>query len=156
MTTCGIYLYSIPTKKILACHATHAGWKQWTIPKGLREKDEVPWQVARRELFEETGLAIETCTVVHTFKLPPVNYKKQNKTLESFLVTIEDDLSHYPFHCDALDRSSIPEINTWKWITLAQAGAWLHESQRKNLKMIRKILNDTDFVSREIREISLG
>ena len=140
--TCGIYLYCVPSKKILACHATHAGWKQWSIPKGLQEKNEPSWQTATRELQEETGLIIGNLKVVHVFKLPAVKYQKQNKILESFLVVVDDDLQNFPFHCDMRNENSIPEVNTWKWITLHQANSWLHESQSKNLKLIKKIISE--------------
>ena len=140
VTTSGIYLYCVPTQKILACHATHAGWKQWSIPKGLQETNETLWSAAIRELKEETGIVLNELNVLRVFHLPKVKYQKQNKTLESFLVITNNDLDNFPFHCYLRNTDSVPEVNTWRWITLTQAASWLHESQRRNLKLIRNYI----------------
>ena len=139
--TCGVYLYSIPLKGILVCHATNASWKQWSIPKGLQEKDEPLWETAARELLEETGLSINLRNVTIKHKLPPIQYLKQNKILESFLVVTTDDLASFNFHCKPSTQNLVPEVNQWKWITLDQANQWLHVTQRQNLMVIKEIIN---------------
>ena len=136
--TCGIYLYNVHSRKMLVCHATHASWKQWSIPKGLPEKHEDLWAAAVRELHEETGINISKLRITHSIQLPSIKYQKQNKILESFLVVVEDDLTNFNFQCLQSNQTLAPEVNQWKWITLAQANVWLHETQRKNLEVIKK------------------
>jgi 8-oxo-dGTP pyrophosphatase MutT (NUDIX family) len=139
VTTCGIYLYNILQKKILVCHATHASWKQWSIPKGIKDDDEDLWQVAVRELREETGIDINTLNVLAIHPLPAIQYRKQNKVLESFLVIIDTDLSSHSFFSN-VSKDSISEVDAWRWISIAQAYTWLHEPQQENLKVIKKIV----------------
>jgi 8-oxo-dGTP pyrophosphatase MutT (NUDIX family) len=141
VVTCGIYLLSAPAEKILVCHATHASWKQWSIPKGLKEGNETLWEAATRELLEETGLDIKDFTIRAVHALPPIKYKNQNKVLEAFLVVIDAT-------CEFLntlikESKVIGEVDSWKWITIGQAYRWLHESQRKNLKVIKKLIHDS-------------
>ena len=95
-TTCGIYLYSTALKKLLVCHATNASWKTWSIPKGLKDPGEESFIAATRELKEETGIDLRKISVLNVRELPAVKYKKQNKTLEAFLV-ITDDLFIFMF-----------------------------------------------------------
>ncbi len=43
--------------KILLAHVT--GTRYWDIPKGVQEYDESPFDAAKRELYEETGLVFD-------------------------------------------------------------------------------------------------
>src|SRR6185295_19485258 len=92
LVTCGIYLYSIPLKKILVCHATNSPWNKWSIPKGLQDEGEELYAAAARELYEETGVSLKELHLVNALQLPAVKYQKQNKLLESFLVLTDADL----------------------------------------------------------------
>lgn len=140
MTTCGIYLYSTRTKKILICHATHARWNQWSIPKGLKEGNEDVLDVAKRELEEETGLKFENIQVSETCRLPTVRYKKQNKTLESFLMLTDSDFEGFQYKSNMTSIKGVAEVDSWKWISLSEAKKWLHESQVENIDQIKKLV----------------
>jgi 8-oxo-dGTP pyrophosphatase MutT (NUDIX family) len=141
--TCGIYLYNTLIGKLLVCHATHARWNQWSIPKGLMEKGEDLFEVAKRELMEETGIDLDKLNVNKVYSLPSVKYQKQNKLLESFLVITDTDIEHHDFHCNAIEGKDSTEIDSWKWIALDQAQTWLHESQQRNLKLIEEFISST-------------
>lgn len=138
--TCGIYLYHVPTKRILVGHPTHARWDEWSIPKGLKEGEEDLMDVAARELLEETGIGLEKIHVIRIFSLPPVKYQKQNKMLESFLVITDSNVQEIAYKSNIVSGTSFGEVDSWKWISISQAEKWLHESQQKNLKVIEELL----------------
>jgi 8-oxo-dGTP pyrophosphatase MutT (NUDIX family) len=140
LTTCGIYLFNTGMKKFLVCHATNSRWNSWSIPKGLRDAGENSFEAAVRELQEETGIEIEKLHVLKKQALPPVNYRKQKKMLESFLIVTNTDLEGYPFVCTSHTEKSIPEVDRWKWITPEQMMTLLHESQTANYELINALI----------------
>ena len=139
--TCGIFLYSIQTRKFLACHATNSPWNKWSIPKGLKDKGENSLGAAVRELKEETGLDIEKLNILEVYPLPPVKYKKQNKILEPFLVVTDTPLDNYLFECQTFAKDNLPEIDKWKWIGLDEITKYLHDSQHENVELIASLLD---------------
>ena len=54
--SCGVILVN-EHEQLLLAHATGSRW--WDLPKGLAEPGETPLAAARRELFEETGVALD-------------------------------------------------------------------------------------------------
>lgn len=143
VTTCGIFLYSTNFKKILVCHSTHSPWNQWSIPKGLiDDTDEDLFETATRELKEETGLELKKMNVLKTYPLPPIKYQNKNKVLESFLVTTDFNLKNFPFTCYSYVDKSFPEVNKWKWISLDMTQNYIHESQQKNIILIKKLIKE--------------
>jgi 8-oxo-dGTP pyrophosphatase MutT (NUDIX family) len=138
LITCGIYLYSIRMKKFLVCHATHSPWNSWSIPKGLKDEGEDAFVAATRELYEETGVDIKKLHVLKKHALPPVNYRKQKKILESFLIITDSDLEGQPLVCSSHTEKSIPEVDRWKWIPLEMLPTMLHESQAANYEQIKR------------------
>jgi 8-oxo-dGTP pyrophosphatase MutT (NUDIX family) len=140
LITCGIYLYSTPMKKFLVCHATNSPWNSWSIPKGLKDEGEEPFVAAVRELYEETGVAIEKLHVLKKHTLPAVNYRKQKKLLESFLIITDSDLENFPFVCITHTKKGIPEVDRWKWIAPEMIVTLLHESQAANYEQIKGLI----------------
>lgn len=55
-TSCGTVIVN-GDGKILLAHVT--GTRYWDIPKGVQECDESPFETAKRELYEETGLEFD-------------------------------------------------------------------------------------------------
>src|SRR5438128_151533 len=137
--TCGLYLYSTLTQKILLCHATRSR-NLWSIPKGLKDEGEDNLTAAFRELYEESDLSKDMLAIKSVFPLPPRKYEKQNKTLESFLVLSAKDLSSVKLKCHSLVNDSYPEIDKYKWVDLAEFETLAHESQVRNIDEIKKIL----------------
>jgi 8-oxo-dGTP pyrophosphatase MutT (NUDIX family) len=136
-TTCGIYLYSIQLKKILACHATRARWNLWSIPKGLKEEGEDCYDAAVRELYEECGVDVDQISILEKRHLQPVRYQKQNKQLESFLLITDTSFEHFKFSCNVLIDDTFPEVDKWKWIDLGRDSHLLHETQQRNIERIK-------------------
>ena len=54
--SCGVILLNERDQLLLA-HATGSRW--WDLPKGLAEPGESPFDAARRELREETGITLD-------------------------------------------------------------------------------------------------
>jgi 8-oxo-dGTP pyrophosphatase MutT (NUDIX family) len=144
LTTCGIFLFSKTTQKLLACHATHSRWTQWSIPKGLPMEEEEPLPAAIRELEEETGIALGTVADATVFPLPPVHYKKQNKMLRSFLVITHETFETIDFKSTLVDGRDFREVDSWRWMTLEQAAQNLHETQSSLLDAIRELIKTID------------
>jgi 8-oxo-dGTP pyrophosphatase MutT (NUDIX family) len=142
--TCGLYLYNKVNKSILACHATHASYKTWSIPKGLKEEGEDPYGAATRELQEETGIDLEKTKPLSVHPLPLVSYKKQSKILQAFLVIIDEDLSAHKFHCSSLINNEFPEVDNWKWISPSVVDKYLHESQLENMEMVNAFIQENN------------
>jgi 8-oxo-dGTP pyrophosphatase MutT (NUDIX family) len=140
LITCGIYLYSTRMKKLLVCHATNSPWNSWSIPKGLKDEGEDAFTAAVRELYEETGIELGKTGVFKKHTLPPVNYRKQKKTLESFLILTDADLEHFPLVCISHTEKSIPEVDRWKWIPPEMITSLLHESQAANNELIKELI----------------
>ncbi len=138
--TCGIFLYSQPAAKFLVCHATNARWTQWSIPKGLPELREQELDAAIRELFEETGINESAIGEKKVIPLPASRYQKQNKELHSFLVLTAETFENHVFKSAMVPDKNIPEVDSWKWITLEEAGRWLHDSQARLIDTVREIV----------------
>jgi 8-oxo-dGTP pyrophosphatase MutT (NUDIX family) len=140
LVTCGIYLYSTRAKKFLVCHATNSPWNTWSIPKGLKEEGEDAFTAAARELYEETGVELKKLRVLKKHTLPPVNYRKQKKILESFLIITDAELENCNFICISHTEKSIPEVDRWKWIAPDMITSLLHESQAANYELIKELI----------------
>lgn len=138
--TCGTYLFSTKTKKLLVCHATHSRWNNWSIPKGIMEKGEDILTVCLRELKEETGIDVKSIKATSTHPLPSRKYQNQNKTLESYLVTTDSDLTSHKYSSNLVEGKDFPEIDKWKWVDLAEAATLLHQAQVENLEVISDLV----------------
>lgn len=140
IVTCGTYLYSSILKKFLVCHPTRTRWNNWSIPKGLMEKGETTYDVCVRELNEETGIDINKINVLAKHSLPTRAYQKQAKSLESFLVITDTDLSDHKFTCNLVEGKDFPENDKWKWVTLEEAVDIIHLTQSENLPLIAQLV----------------
>jgi len=140
IVTCGTYLYSTLLRKFLVVHPTRTRWDNWSIPKGVMEQGETFYQVCVRELNEETGIDIAEINVIATHQLPSRKYKKQQKSLESYLVITDSDFSKHKFTCNLVDGKDFPENDKWKWVTLEEAVPMIHESQAENLPVIATLI----------------
>jgi predicted NUDIX family NTP pyrophosphohydrolase len=60
-----MYRYRAATPQVLLVHPGGPFWRNrdraaWSIPKGELDGDEDPWHAAQRELYEETGLTLDS------------------------------------------------------------------------------------------------
>lgn len=123
---------------MLICHATHAPFCSWTIPKGLPLQNETYWNAACRELLEETGINISKIKVVEVIELPIQLYSQQKKQIISFLIITNENFRRHQFECKSFVNHQFPEIDQCKWMELQNAKKLVHESQQPQLNFIKK------------------
>lgn len=140
IVTCGTYLYSTLLQKFIVAHPTRTRWNNWSIPKGVQEPGEDYYQVCVRELNEETGIDVSKINILSTHQLPSRKYKKQEKSLESYLVITDTDFSNHKFTSNLVEGKDFPENDKWKWVTLEEAVGIIHESQAENLPVIATLI----------------
>ena len=104
------------------------------------ESGETQYAVCVRELNEETGVDINKINVLSSHQLPTRKYQKQAKSLESFLLITDTDLSHHKFTCNLVEGKDFPENDKWKWISLEEAVGMVHQAQAENLPLIAGLI----------------
>jgi len=146
--TCGIYIITKDTKQILACHATNSSWNLLSIPKGLCEKNETHLHGAIRELKEETSIDLISLGISENDikYLGSSKYKKQNKKLEAYIVVIPTIIPIEQLKCTSMvtgyrGKPPFPEVDSFYWISLADAKIKLHESQQSFLDNLASYIN---------------
>jgi len=148
--TCGIYLFDA-NNLLLIQHPTNFRPTVWGVPKGRPDIGEDNlFEVAKRELFEETGIVLDDYTIVHQEEFNEVRYNDSNKYLKGFFVKIEEDLSDFNLYCDSMvyrnGKPSFPEVDEWKWVTIEEAKEIFSSDrmtnfQVSNLDMCRDLLS---------------
>lgn len=87
---CGVALVSTGNDKVLMVKGV-GRQSRWTFPKGKINKDERPWQCARRECFEECGfLPPQTAS-----DPPHVDALLDGKPVRVYIVTRVDELTRF-------------------------------------------------------------
>lgn len=129
--TCGIYLYHVEMDKILIGHITdHNG--MYSIPKGGMEEGETYFDAAKRELFEETNIDLDSINLIDSHQLSDVLYRTKRKTLKSFLIVIDEPLNNLNIKCNStfIDNGvEKPEFDGYRWVGLNEIKFFVHESQ---------------------------
>jgi len=141
--TCGIYLYSIPANKILICHATKSSWKQWSIPKGLQDEDEDQILAAKRELYEETNINLDSLQLKSFHSLPERKYKTGKKILVSYLAIADFEPESVELNCHSLVQGKYPEVDKFRWVKVDELHSLLHHTQVENLELIKEIIENS-------------
>ena len=144
--TCGIFLVS--KNKILCClpYGCRIGEKL-SIPKGMRDDNEKPFEAALREFEEETGYSLIDKIIdlqtqnkeVEIKDLPQSKYKNNDKTLISYAIKIDEDLTNEEFICNSYffkDGKEYPEISEYYWLTFDIAKKRLHPTQARLIDLI--------------------
>lgn len=105
----------------------------WGFPKGHKENIETPIQTAKRELFEETSLTIES-----VLPFSPIIEKyillrdgiKTKKTVEYFIVNVSGEV-HLQY----------PEIIDGRWVFISEAENLLtYDESKKTLQILIQYL----------------
>jgi len=131
--SCGV-IY-ICNNQFLIGHVTNSNF--WSLPKGINEQDEHPGVTAARELFEETGIRIDTKSdnyhYIGIFKYCPEKDLCLFMYEASSLVPVEE------LKCISMFENSIngklqPEIDKYMYTTLDGAKGKLLDRQYNILK----------------------
>jgi 8-oxo-dGTP pyrophosphatase MutT (NUDIX family) len=137
--TCGIYLFD-DNNLLLIQHPTGFRPTVWGVPKGRPDiGEENLFEVAKRELFEETGIVLDDLTIVHQEEFNEVRYNDTNKYLKGFFVKVEEDLSDFDLHCDSMvyrnGEPSFPEVDEYKWVTIEEANQIFSSDRMTNFQV---------------------
>lgn len=133
--TCGIALFD-KDNKLLAAHPTGMLPSIWSIPKGLFDAniDSCYAEAAIRECYEETGIIIyEPIEFIGKYKYPG-----RSKTLVGFFYKINETIDTDKIKCNSFTSKGIPEIDTFKWMTIKDFLAVCHPTQRFLINDITK------------------
>lgn len=140
VTTCATILYVIPENKFLICHPTGKPMlKMWSLPKGIKEDNESVMAAAKRELKEETGITIES-SLFHYIGLYEYSLTK-NIALHIVFVNKESvNLKCDSKFCFPNTTKMIPEVNSYKYVTLEESKELLNSS---TYNILDAVLEDT-------------
>lgn len=144
--SCGIYLFNIDNKLLIE-HPTGHKPNVWTIPKGRMDGNEVDYfEVAKRELFEETNINLDTHNIISVAEFDLVRYRETNKYLKGFYVKVNTDLSDIELKCDSMvyrnGNPVFPEVDGYKWVSIDEAKSVLNVFQMSNLDKCQQLLNE--------------
>jgi len=128
--TAGIFLLN-EKNEILLAHPTNAGWKTWSIPKGLPDPNETILEAAKRELLEETNVNLDNLQPVYIYdKVKPVLYASKKKTLCPIFCKVIKGLDDIEMKCNSLvENRDFYENDKIEWFTPENAVKVMHESQ---------------------------
>ena len=129
--------------KFLICHPTGSDWQTWSIPKGMQEPGESFLESATRELLEETSIDLmkQTDVVLGVYELPKVNYVEKPKTLRPFVVVTNHRFDDGALLCTSIAKSiELPECDDFRWVTLKEGRALIHETQARSLGRVKDAL----------------
>lgn len=121
---------------LLVCHPTNHAPDFWSIPKGKVEEGESMLEGAIRETYEETNIDFNFINKLHysMHQLEPVNYGHKKKILHPFLCVEVANFpwDHIEIKCNSNvpdERGGFPEMDDYKWVSLEEAKALLHDTQ---------------------------
>ncbi|QGZ61097.1 NUDIX hydrolase [Paraburkholderia acidisoli] len=125
--SCGIVLLD-PEGRVLLAHAT--GTNHWDVPKGQGEPGETEQDSARREMVEETGIAVDAARLVDLGRFA----YRRDKDLHLFAArALDDELDLARCVCVSLfprrhDGVMIPEMDAWRWVAPADVDDYASRS----------------------------
>jgi predicted NUDIX family NTP pyrophosphohydrolase len=145
--TCGIFIFD-NTKKFLICHPTGSKENEWSIPKGLPNKDENYFIATLRECKEETNLDLQKLSNRYfnfSIFLGGYIYQSKRKVLKAFSSYFKTYLNHKNLKCNSLIslENPIPEIDKFKWVSIEEGKELIRESQKRALN---KLLEKKEFL----------
>lgn len=148
--TCGIYLFD-SRNLLLIQHPTGFPSHVWGIPKGRVDVGETNlFEVAKRELLEETGVNLDNFTIEYIEEFDSVKFNVSNRYLKSFFVKVREDMSDFNFFCDSMvirgGVPAFPEVDDWRWTTIDDVMDAFNNKygsfQLDNLLRCKKILDN--------------
>lgn len=146
----GVLLYRYaPQIEVLLVHPGGPYWQRrdrgaWQIPKGTVDPGEEPEATARREVAEEIGLDL-------TARLAPLGDVRQAGGKQVVAYAAEQDFDPAKIVSNTFDLEwppksgklvAVPEIDAARWMTIADARAWMLESQLPLLDRLLELLRE--------------
>jgi predicted NUDIX family NTP pyrophosphohydrolase len=140
----GLLLYRRTARglEVLLVHPGGPFWKNkdegaWSVPKGETDGETDFLAVAKREFFEETSFAPETCAREPYIALQPVK-QKSGKIIHAFAAEGDLDAARIRSNTCLIEwpprsgrQLEIPEVDKAQWFSLAEAKEKINAGQRK-------------------------
>ena len=143
--TCGIFLFN-NRNEFLIVHPTNHPEDFWSIPKGIKNKNEDDFDAACRELHEETNIKLEDIDVIDKKHLGMFKYNYKNKKLSAFYVETKYDFKDYEIKCESMVRhlkgKDFPEVDDFKWVNIEEAYKLIHITQVPCLQILDRLRKD--------------
>lgn len=143
--SCGVYLIN-SENKLLIGHPTNHKESVWAIPKGrINEGEEDQFEVAKRELLEETNIDLNKIEVEKTVEFKLIRYRETNKYLKGYFIKTNIDFSNHDVKCNSMvyrnGKPDFPEFDDFKWVTIEESKLILHSFQIDNLKKCQELIS---------------
>lgn len=142
--SCGIYLIN-SDNKLLIGHPTKHKPNVWAIPKGrVNEGESDHFEVAKRELLEETNIDINKFEIVKKVEFDIIRYRETNKYLKGYFIKVDNSFSGEDIKCDSMvyrdGVPSFPEFDDFRWVTIEESKKLLHQFQIDNLEKCQQLI----------------
>ena len=127
--TCAVAIID-PSHCVLLVHPSGSTFHQgWSLPKGVGQCDETPQVTACREVFEETGLRLDTELLVDHGRFPYTREKDYH--MFSIKVPGATDVKHLVCTSTFINKRGceIPEVDKFTWVLLNKAPEYLNPKQ---------------------------
>lgn len=134
MISVGAIIYDISGKVLITLPT---GNNIWSFPKGLQENNESYIETAIREVYEETGLVLDTELFKTNFYTQ--KYAKKDKQLVLLEYFSDTEILYNDIICTSYferNGKQFPENCDYMWVSLEEAYNHVHEAQQKILKQI--------------------
>lgn len=128
-TTFGIFLFNQAFNGFLCLRPNYSAGNKWSIPKGRPNEKEEPFDTAKREMFEETGILYSDLYVLEEEFIGEYTYASSTaKRLAAWFIRIDN-----PSITVKLDQ----ENKEFGWFPFNKAERILHEAQVRALYAIK-------------------
>lgn len=130
-TTCGSYIIDCKGR-ILLCHPNTLPQQIWSIPKGVCDENESFYGAACRELYEETGITIDShkCKKYYIGSIPYTSkVRHDNKMLHGFVFQLEGTVD-YELVCTSWTSKGYLEVDQHEWVERNTALTMIQDEQR--------------------------
>lgn len=116
----------------------------WSLPKGKKEKGELPLRNALRELWEETGIEEDEIDIVNHPLM--VEFSDKGNPATTFIVAkLRKPINAQKRNLDPVDPE---ELNMAKWFTLEEINNWkdsLGKIKQRRIDLINSVQLDLVF-----------
>ena len=134
-TTCGVFLFD-KYDRILIVHPNGEPYNKWSIPKGIKEKNETDWEAAKREVKEETNIDLNSIPIKFYDYIGVIPYKNKKKILSAFIVNIDMELPEKYLKCTSkftckTTGNRFVEVDNHQWVYIDIALNVINKNQKQ-------------------------
>ncbi len=130
--------------EILLAHPTNHKPDFWSMLKGAVEEGEHQLEAALRETFEECNVRLTKKD--RFYALQPKKYRSGKKLLYPYVILESEnsfESATFDLKCNSFvpeEKGGFPEMDDYRWFSMAEAEKVMHEAQVACLDEIKQIL----------------